>query len=147
MNNKQAVLYIDDTGKVGDGTYVAVPLIVDTDETSEWETVEEKCRGEQFKTESGGHQGLSLSGTLKFKKSDTILQRFVTAFLNQDQIGLLNYTGDRTVIGNQGWEFNGFIKSLGRPMPDGDYVKYSFSAVPHSDNTDTNLPQFVTTTV
>lgn len=148
-STKTAVLYIDDTGKVGDGAWVGVDLIIDTDETAEWETVVEKCRGEKINTESATNQSLNLSGTLKFRRSSAILQRFVAAFLAADdaangQIGVWNCTGDNTVEGNQGWQMNAMVKSMGRPMPDGDYIKYAVTMVPNAANADTTLPQFVT---
>ena len=148
-STKTAILYIDDTGVVGAGAWVPVPLIIDTDETSEWETVVEKCRGEKINSESATNQSLSLSGTLKFRKGSAILARFVAAHLAADdptagQIGLWNCTGDNTVSGNEGWQINAMIKTLGRPMPDGDYIKYAFTAVPHADNQSTTIPQFVT---
>lgn len=144
MNTKNAKLYIDDTGKVDEGAYTEVTATIETDDTSELETTQERCRGEDFTTESAGHQTLQLTGTLKFALSSTLLQRFVTAHNTKAQIGILVLTGPNNVEGHQGWEFNALIKSLGRPMPEGDFVKYTFTAVPHADNTDSNVPAMYT---
>jgi len=144
MNTRQSVFYIDDTGAVGDGTYVAVTATISSDTQIERETVEEKCRGEEWVAESAGHLKASITAELKFSKSSTVLQQFVTAMTAGTIIGIMDCTADRTVTGNQGLEMNALVKQLGMPKADGDYVKYNVTCVPHADNTDANSPRILT---
>ena len=144
MNTKQSVLYIDDTGKVGEGTYAAVDMAIATDSQIERVTVEEPCRGETWVAESPGDLKASTNVELKFKLGSTVLQLFVAAAISGDPIGILDNTGDRTVTGHQGLVYNALVKNLGMPKPAGDYVKYTATLAPHAANDNASLPQILT---
>ena len=112
MNTKNSVFYIDNAGAVGAGTYVAVDATISSDSQIERETVEERCRGDVWVAESPGYLKASITVELKFSKSSSVLQQFVTAMTAGTQIGILDMTGASSTTGNQGLEMNALVKQL-----------------------------------
>lgn len=113
--------------------WAEVGLVIDSEDTAERETIVEKCRGEDINTETPLNLTLSGSVTLKFKRGSALLNNFTSRVLDSLPIGIWNCTGDQDVVGNEGWQFGALLKQLGRPMPDGDYIKYNYTYAPHAD--------------
>lgn len=152
-STKQARFLIDDDGGdfvsaaavVADASLTAtvwaeVGLVIDSEDTGERQSVVEKCRGEDIDTESPLNLSISGSVTIKFRIGSALLNHFTARVLDGLPIGVWNCTGDEDVVGNEGWRFGALLKQIGRPMPDGDYIKYSYTFAPHSGSV--SVPEF-----
>ena len=133
MNTKDAVFYIDSAGAdFGEtNTWAEVGLVTDSEDTAEREVVQEKCRGEDVIVESPSYLSISGTVTMKFRRGSALLNTVKQAVLDGTPLACWNCTGDNTVSGNEGWQMGALFKQLGRPMGDGEYLKYTFSYAPH----------------
>ena len=145
MNSRKAKLYIDDTGAVGDGTYAALDATISSDATSRWQTVEEKCRGDEEKSYSPEFREYEIPATIKFKKGDALIERLHAAHGAGTMVGVICSTGDTTAnsdnAGNLGVELNALVETFSVTKQSGSMIEVSVTFKPHADNTNNTVPR------
>lgn len=139
-------LYIDDTGAVDAGAYVEVEAAINAPQNQSWKTITSPvCIGDEFETEEPEVKQLAVPAQIKVKKGSTIDTRLHAAFNAGTQQGVLIASGDVNAAGAAGGghkqlEFNALVKTYNITQQAGSTIVYDVLFVPHSDNTDVDVP-------
>ena len=143
-NSRNAKLYIDDTGAVGDGTYEEVTSVISSDAVSKWRLTEEQCRGDSEITFSPDIKEFEIPCTIKFVKGSTIQQRVLAAFEAGTEVGIQCSTGDTTAsagnAGNLVLTMNAICEEFTVTKQAGNMIEVRCMFKPHADNTDSSIP-------
>lgn len=147
-NPRQAELHVDDTGADGDGTYVKLDAIVNSDAVSKWNLTAEQCRGDTEITYSADIKEFEIPFTAKFIKSDAILERLLAAHESGDSttgiVGVKCATGPITVgaanAGNLVLTMNAIVEEFTITKQLGNMIEVRGNFKPHAGNADATLP-------
>ena len=137
MNSRGAKLYVDDTGADGDGTYTELNAVVGSDAISRWRSTQEDCRGDTAAKHSPDQKECEITATIKFSKSQAILQRLLAAHEAGTVCGVQCSTGSTTVgaanAGNMVLTIDALVEEFSITKQSGSQIEVRAVFKPHAD--------------
>ena len=139
-------LFIDDTGKVGAGTYDEIVAAINAPIGAELNTITVPvCVGDVAEMEEAIVPKYQITGQIKVKKGDATEALILAAFNNKSQWGFLAASGNINGAGALGGghlqlEMNCLVKQFNIAMAVGSTLVYDIVLVNHSDNASDEQP-------